>query len=172
MRRADPLLAILTLIGLAVTVAYLAAPETQISGAVRVIDGDTIKLGGQSIRLAGMDAPELAQTCMLEARPQRCGEVARDALERIVAQGTVSCRIVGHDRYRRGLGRCDAGGGDIGARLVQDGLAVGYGDYAREEHEARIAGRGLWAGSFQRPATWRRAHRSPDRNEAESRLSW
>ncbi|MEO1020146.1 MAG: hypothetical protein AAFY56_21030 [Pseudomonadota bacterium] len=34
-----------------------------ISGTARVIDGDTISVGATIIRLEGLDAPDLAQTC-------------------------------------------------------------------------------------------------------------
>jgi len=34
-----------------------------ITGPARVIDGDTIAIGGERIRLHGIDAPEMKQTC-------------------------------------------------------------------------------------------------------------
>lgn len=141
---------------------YLAGPEDRVSGRARIIDGDTLAIDGRTIRLAGMDAPELHQTCTLRGLPSACGEIAREALVRLSA-GSLSCRISGVDRYHRSLGRCGAGGTDVGAALVRDGLAVGYGAYAGEERAARQAGRGLWAGTFERPAVWRKAHPREER---------
>jgi len=34
-----------------------------VSGAARVVDGDTLVIGTQRIRLFGIDAPESRQTC-------------------------------------------------------------------------------------------------------------
>jgi len=130
-------------------------------GTVTVTDGDTVKLNGVPIRLKGMDAPELRQTCRnRDGAPYRCGEVARSALEEHVAGRSLTCRITGRDRYQRALAACSVDGGDIGAWLVERGLAVGYGGYEREEARARARGEGLWAGEFQRPADWRREHSS------------
>jgi endonuclease YncB( thermonuclease family) len=156
-RAIDALAAALILIALVAAVAYLAAPDPSVMGGARVIDGDTIKLDGRTIRLAGMDAPELAQTCGAPAVPE-CGHAAREAMVRLVAAGDTHCRIVGQDRYRRDLGRCLAGGQDLGGALVRAGLAVAYGGYNREEAEAKLAGRGIWAGPFERPQDWRRNH--------------
>ena len=47
---------------------------------------------------------------------------------------------------------------DLGAALVTAGQAVAYGAYQAEEREARVARRGVWASSFERPATWRARH--------------
>lgn len=157
--RFDAIGVLLVLVVLVAASLYLRQEQGRLSGDVYVVDGDTLKFGRESVRLAGMDAPEMAQTCRLDGQDVACGRMAREAMIRMVAAGPVSCRIVGHDRYRRDLGRCEAGGQDLGGRLVRDGLAVSYGDYVVEEAEARLAGRGLWAGSFERPAAWRKEHR-------------
>jgi endonuclease YncB( thermonuclease family) len=152
------LLASLLILGLAAGAYWLARPVETLSGPARVIDGDTIELAGQSLRLAGLDAPELNQTCERGALAYRCGETARDALRALARADALTCRIEGRDRYGRGLARCEAGGVDLGASLVRRGLAVAYGSYAAEEAEARAGGLGVWAGPFERPADWRRNH--------------
>lgn len=130
-------------------------------GTVTITDGDTVKMNGVPIRLKGMDAPEMRQTCRDgDGVPYQCGEVARSALVEHVAGRPLTCRITGRDRYQRALGACSVDGDDIGAWLVERGLAVGYGGYEREEARARARGAGLWAGEFQRPADWRREHAS------------
>lgn len=158
MRRLDAVVAVLVLIGLVAVLAELGRPALQVAGAVRVIDGDTIRLAGHTVRLAGMDAPEMGQSCGFPGYEQPCGVAARLEVVRMTAAGATTCRINGQDRYRRDLGRCEVDGRDIGGALVQQGLAVAYGGYAREESEARAAGRGLWAAPFERPADWRKAH--------------
>jgi flagellar motor protein MotB len=48
--------------------------DITISGRASVIDGDTIDIHGQRIRLWGIDAIESKQTCELDGRPWRCGQ--------------------------------------------------------------------------------------------------
>jgi endonuclease YncB( thermonuclease family) len=73
-----------------------------------------------------------------------------------LSESEITCRIEGRDRYRRALATCSLDGDDIGAWLVEQGWAVGYRDYEREEARARSRSAGLWAGTFQRPVEWRR----------------
>ena len=45
-----------------------ASLGTTVSGAARVIDGDTLEIGGTRVRLHSIDAPESAQRCRAEGR--------------------------------------------------------------------------------------------------------
>ena len=123
-----------------------------------MIDGDSLRVDGIEIRLKGVDAPEMRQTCFRAGRPYGCGEQARRALEAKITGRPLACRIEGRDRYRRSLARCRLDGEDLGAWLVREGLAVGYRDYESEEAAARARGVGIWAGEFQNPGAWRQAH--------------
>jgi len=53
---------------------------------------------------------------------------------------------------------CRVRGIDVNAAMVRDGYALSFGGFAREEAEAKAAYRGLWAGEFERPGTWRARH--------------
>jgi len=139
--------------------------RTPISARASVIDGDTLRVGGERIRLLGIDAPELSQTCRDEAgREWLCGREARDRLNALVGQGEVNCATNSLDRYGRALATCSAGPvADVGASLVREGYAVDYGrgpiNYRSAEAEARAARRGIWRGEFERPQDWRERHR-------------
>ena len=84
-----------------------AAEPRQIVGVASVIDGDTIEIHGQRIRLFGIDAPESSQLC---ARPTgerwRCGQQASFALADRIGRATVSCQPHDLDRYGRIVAVC------------------------------------------------------------------
>ncbi|MCV0396634.1 MAG: thermonuclease family protein [Rhizobiaceae bacterium] len=124
------------------------------AGTPLVHDGDTVSMGGERMRLLGVDAPELGQTCRRAGADYRCGIEARDELRRLVAGGA-TCQGWRRDRYRRLLVTCRRDGDDLNARLVAGGWALAYGDYEAQERQARSARRGLWAGDFAPPAAWR-----------------
>lgn len=130
------------------------------AGVPRVVDGDSLTIGALRIRLEGIDAPELGQTCgMLEGGDYPCGRAAREALVRLVGGGPVTCEARRRDRYDRLLAHCEAHDGvELNRAMVEQGWAVAYGGYADAEREARDAGRGVWAGTFERPQDWRRVH--------------
>jgi endonuclease YncB( thermonuclease family) len=126
---------------------------------VRVVDGDTIRIQGVSVRLSGIDAPELSQLCA--GKP--CGLEARAALRRLTFSKNVTCVEQTRDRYKRIVARCVADGVDIAAAMTRAGHALAYRQYGSayvlEEDEARLAGAGMWAGAFEAPWDWRRAKR-------------
>ncbi|MDH3595759.1 MAG: hypothetical protein OEM93_13015, partial [Rhodospirillales bacterium] len=63
----------------------------EIVGEVSIIDGDTLQIGDRIVHLAGIDAPELGQRCLIEEKSWRCGLEAALALRKLAAFGAVSC---------------------------------------------------------------------------------
>jgi len=152
----------------ALCVAALPALAQDQTHGARAIDGDTIVTGGQRVRLAAIDAPELHQSCTLPSGPWACGEVARVSLQTLIDASwayrqTITCANEGNDRYGRIVATCHAGGMDLGAAMVGLGLAVPYMQYggARylgEYRQAIAEHEGMHAGTFDNPAAWRHAH--------------
>lgn len=133
--------------------------SVRLDGPFVAIDGDTLAVGAERLRLEGMDAPEADQVCKDETgRDWPCGEGARAALERLTSAASAVCSGSSRDRYDRLLVTCRNSDHDINAELVRLGLAVAAGDYAAQEREARANGQGLWAGTFERPRDWRIRH--------------
>ncbi len=134
-------------------------PEQSSAGQASVIDGDTLELHGQRIRLAAVDAPEARQTCRRAGTMWPCGRRAAFALADLIGSRTVTCRWRTKDRYRRPLARCSVGDTDLGGWMVENGWALAYRrygvDYVSQEETAREARRGLWAGSFVPPWDFR-----------------
>ena len=121
-------------------------------------------MGSERIRLIGIDAPELHQTCRdTQGREWQCGRVASARLAELFSQDGAACTPHGQDRYGRTLAVCSTGNvPDVGEVLVREGYAVNYtfgsGGYRAAEREAQSARRGLWQGEFERPQDWRRRH--------------
>jgi endonuclease YncB( thermonuclease family) len=131
-----------------------------LTGPARVIDGDTIVVAGELVRLHGIDAPELDQTFWWRGERVACGMMAMAALEALTAGIKLRCEAVERDRHGRLVAKCFSPNGiDIGRRLVSAGWALAYRRYARDyvdaENEARKARRGLWRGKFIKPWEWR-----------------
>jgi endonuclease YncB( thermonuclease family) len=130
-----------------------------------VVDGDSFVVGTLKLRLDGIDAPELKQTCKDGQNAEwPCGRAARAALEKLLLEPGLSCQAEVHDRYARSLATCrSTTTPDIAAAQVGDGMAVthefnGLRDYGREEDTARTQKRGIWRGAFDRPEEWRADH--------------
>jgi endonuclease YncB( thermonuclease family) len=131
-----------------------------LAGAAKVIDGDTIVVAGELVRLHGLDAPELDQTFWWRGERIACGMMAMAALEALTAGIQLRCKAMERDRHGRLVAKVFAPDGlDIGRRLVLSGWALAYRqystDYVDAEAEARKAKRGLWRGTFAKPWEWR-----------------
>ncbi len=127
---------------------------------VHVIDGDTLRVDGATIRIYGIDAPEAGQSCRKPGGGTwQCGQAAIRALEGAVAEADVSCDDRGTDVYGRTLGVCKAAGLDLGRLMVKEGLAWAFRkyseDYVDAEDEARAAGVGVWEQESQTPWDYR-----------------
>lgn len=131
------------------------------SGVASVIDGDTIEIHGERIRIHGVDAPESWQVCLkADSVKYRCGQQSAFALDDFLkARRPVTCHQTERDRYSRVVGRCTAGGKDVAVWLVENGHALDWpryssGEYSEAQKRARTSKQGMWQGQFQLP--WER----------------
>ncbi len=159
------------LLGLALAGAPVPAAAQAISGPATVVDGDTLDMTGFRIRLFGVDAVELNQTCERGGAAWRCGEEARALLGELVAGETIQCEARDTDAYGRMVSVCRVGRLDLAAVMAEAGLAVALpqysADYLAYVDRARAQGTGVWGAVFVEPAEWRAAHpRSDERPRA------
>jgi len=158
-RYVDVAIAALVFAGVALVAARLQhLAGADISGEMRVVDGDSLALGDRRLRLKGIDAPELAQRCRRDAFEYGCGADSASYLRGLVGRHRVDCKGEGIDRYGRDLVRCVADGIDLNETMVRSGHAVAFGDYDLAESRARSESLGIWAGEFETPKQWRAVH--------------
>ncbi len=153
-----------------------ASAATDLIGHATVIDGDTIEIHGQRIRLWGIDAPESDQLCRNDdSELYPCGRRSAMALAALffAVPRPIHCNAKGLDRFGRTVAVCFVGspGPDVGKWLVANGHALDWpqyskGQYAEEQRGAEKAGRGLWAGSFVEPWRYRPCIRAGGRPQA------
>jgi endonuclease YncB( thermonuclease family) len=136
------------------------------------IDGDSIKIWKQSIRLIDIDTPEVAQDCInSRGKAYACGIEASNALKRIIAKQQVRCVGDQVDRYKRLLATCYAGEVNINRELILRGWAVNYRaseKYAHEQGVAKASQKGLWAGEFLEPYKFRQRSKGFDPKAEQS----
>jgi len=138
--------------------------EVYFEKGVTVIDGDTIKVGKNSLRIWGIDAPELKQKCTKDSIEFDCGIIAKKLLTQIVLNDPIKCNIIDIDKYQRKIVQCTAiNNFDIGLMMVQLGWALDYEEYSNgfyktTQQDAINEKRGLWSTSFIKPWEWRREH--------------
>lgn len=123
----------------------------------RVIDGDSLEVNGVSVRLFGIDAPELRDPGGPEARAE---------LRRLIGRRDPYCRVLDVDRYGRDVARCWAEGRELSLSMIQAGHAVAWCAYLRRqrrdllpvfqraEAEARQDRRGMWSRPFKAWRDW------------------
>lgn len=125
-------------------------------GQVHVSDGDTLKLNGTTIRLWGVDAPELSQTC---ENGFLAGAFAAGVLRGLTDRGSVTCDPKDTDRYGRTVAVCWVDGLDLGAEMVRQGMAWSFtrysSAYALQEQYAKERGLGIHGAGCQKAWEYR-----------------
>ena len=143
--------------------------EKIIFGKAKIIDGDTIKINNNKIRLYGIDAPEIKQLCkrvylniyfLSFKKKYLCGKISAQKLKKLLSNKIIKCHIEGIDRYKRILAICHRNKLNINSWLVRTGQAVAYKKYSKkyiiQEAEARKSKLGIWRGDFEMPWEWRK----------------
>jgi hypothetical protein len=90
-------------------------------GKAHALSGDTLRVGGKTVRLAGV-VSDTGPHCGKTTR-RTCGAAARAVLSRLVSGQEVRCFLAGRDREGRVFAACSGGGKDLAAELVRQGVA-------------------------------------------------
>ena len=151
-------------VALATSFLMSASADEVLTGRPRIIDGDSLEINGQQIRLEGIDAPEPMQKCKDSGGDfYWCGQSATVALAVQIGRSNVVCKSASRDRYGRLLATCRKGDTNLNEWIVRRGWAIAYRRYStryiKTESQARITKQGLWSGKFIKPEQWRRGKR-------------
>jgi endonuclease YncB( thermonuclease family) len=163
------------LIAMLVSMSMPAMAQQPILGIAQAKDGDSLEVNGVRIRLYGIDAPELSQTCNRGGKQWPCGRDAFDNLSGLATGREVRCSRLGRDDFDRVLAKCTVGGFEVNRTMVERGYATAFrkysNDYVAAENRAKEAGLGIWASEFNAPADVRAEgqNRASTRSEAPAR---
>ena len=131
------------------------------TGYARVITGSLIQVNGMTVKLFGIAAPDLGQTCANKyGAGYRCGREAAIWLQNWLDNREVTCYILGQVVNNRATGACfvDNNKYDVAAAVTNAGWAVAYTTntsiYVPYEQQAAQNLRGLWQGEFYKPWDW------------------
>ena len=134
-----------------------------ILGKAKVIDGDTIHIKKNKIRLHAIDAPETNQTCNKNNKVWNCGVESTKFLMELIGKNKIECITSGKDRYSRFIGICYKENLDLNSEMVLNGWAIAYRyyslDYVEEEEEAKKQKKGIWSGEFEEPYLFRKKNK-------------
>ena len=142
----------------------LAAPISGSAQQAVVFDGDSFDFDGRHIQLAGIDAPELGQTCKQggnDDEKSRCGLTAAYELRKRLQLDPRPLRCWPEGKPVDGavIATCAAGEDDLALVLLQSGYAWALPDaqidYRLAEEKAKEARLGLWSTGSEAPAEWR-----------------
>tara|TARA_Y100000768_G_C23699536_1_gene550694 strand:- start:182 stop:661 length:480 start_codon:yes stop_codon:yes gene_type:complete len=134
-----------------------------IYGKAKIIDGDTLHIGNNKIRLHGIDAPETKQRCIRDGKEWSCGLESTKFLKNLIGKDQIQCKTNGRDKYKRYIGVCYKSNVDLNSEMVINGWAIAYRyyslDYIREEEIAKSKKLGIWIGEFDDPYLFRKKNK-------------
>lgn len=158
---------------LALFVAAQAAPAEAENSTIAVVDGDTLEINGKTVRLYGIDAPELGQFCLNGAKSYRCGYEAALILRKIAGSEPIDCQPTPVDPNDDGQ-ICSVGLVDLAEAMLLNGYAVAhlrsFAIYRRAEHKAKQSKLGIWRGDFISPSEWRAGRRLQYRKDEPAQI--
>ena len=135
-----------------------------IYGIANVVDGDTLHIEKNKIRLHGIDAPEIDQTCTINDKVWHCGLESTAALKKLVLNNNISCVVSDIDKYKRYIAECFINNKNINKFMVRNGWAIAYRyyslDFVKDENLAKKDKNGLWQGQFQEPYLYRKSKKN------------
>ena len=135
-----------------------------IFGKPRIIDGDTIHIKSNKIRLHGIDAPETKQTCKIGNEEWYCGKQSTKELKKLINKQNVECVINDVDIYNRYVAICYVNEININQWMVKNGWAIAYRyyskDYINEEEYADDNKLGIWKSKFIEPYLYRKKNKN------------
>lgn len=119
------------------------------SGWCRVVDGDTIVINGLSIRLAGIDAPEMDHPY---------GKSAKRCLANLTDGHTIRAQFHGEQSYAREVATCYLPDGrDLSAEMVKAGFAIDWPKFSGGKYshlEVPNARKRMWRADARQKGRW------------------
>ena len=101
------------------------AERSALSGRdFRIIDGDTVALNGERIRISNIDTPETGRRAGCSSERRLARTATRRARSHFQNAHVVHLRRSGTDRYGRTLARIRLDGRDFGRLMIADGVAA------------------------------------------------
>ena len=142
---------------------YINQNQIIILGEAKVIDGDTIHIKNNKIRLHGIDAPEINQDCSYNNEDWKCGQLSKNFLLNLINLNVVNCQVKTVDKYKRYIAICFVNNLNINEMMVKNGWAIAYRyyskDYVDEELIAKKNKVGIWKGKFIEPYLFRQKNK-------------
>jgi endonuclease YncB( thermonuclease family) len=139
---------------IAIVLSCTASLGATIKGNATVIDGNRIIVGATVVGLYGIEAPESNQRCDLgNGTKWFCGRAAAIVLMHLVQENELRCKYetAPKDAIPEIRARCRVGDQDVGAAMVERGMAWATPDAPPEYRKLQATAAAKKIGIFQAP---------------------
>lgn len=116
----------LTFAALIAALSVAPSTATALSG-VRVIDGDTIDVAGERVRILNIDTPERGERARCDDERYRAEQASRALRAKVQSARDLRLERDGLDRYGRTLALVYLDGEDVGEEMIDEEYAVRWG---------------------------------------------